>query len=138
MRIKWKGSEEYNGRFSECVRHRDGHVERGILQASLRPLHPVNNAVSIWIGRSCTPDGHTRMRDYLVKIIHSFHKSWCPTTKGLLPLKRPDSCHFHICSIDSVLQRSIDEHIRGKAGIGLRRIRKASDQRQVHFDLRFR
>ena len=45
----------------------DSNVERGIIESTLRTLHPVNNTAAVSIGSAFATNGYTRVADEVVK-----------------------------------------------------------------------
>ncbi len=77
VRIEGHRREEYDCGLSQRVRCLNCHVQRGIIQSSLRPLHPVNDASASRIGWSGTPHGHPRIVSELSESIHDCSTAWC-------------------------------------------------------------
>ncbi len=62
LRVVGSQTENRHHGLSQRVTQRDCHVERGIVDSPLRPLHPVNDALPLAIGCAGTQHTNTRMR----------------------------------------------------------------------------
>ncbi len=71
VRVKRDWGEEYDDRLAQRVRNLDGNVKGRIIHSPLRPLHPVDDARAIAIGRSSPPDRDPGVIREFGKTIHS-------------------------------------------------------------------
>jgi hypothetical protein len=62
--------EKNYGRLAQGVGGVDRNIQRGIVDAALSPLHPVDNTCSIPIGRAASPHGNSWILRNFSEFVH--------------------------------------------------------------------
>src|SRR5438270_12264750 len=70
VRIKWHGSKKDNAWFAQQVCGVHCQLKSWIIERTLRPLHPVDNAGAVTIRFARPTDSDTRVRGQTIKFVH--------------------------------------------------------------------
>jgi len=84
--IERNGREEDDDRFMQCVGGFYRYIERGIVDAALGALHPVDNTETLGIGIARAPDGNSRIIGKVCDGIHGTRNAM-RTGKDFHPLR---------------------------------------------------
>ena len=68
--IKRHRREKYNHRLAQGVGRGHGRIERGIVDAALGALHPVDDTGSVGVGRAGAANGNARILRESGQVIH--------------------------------------------------------------------